>query len=154
MKNDIDDMYDQKPQRRDDVPWEKVPFVPRPSLIADPITAFGKRKPTNYEHIKKRSILDTINREAIKPDPIVLNRPIAPYVSAREVTRNKVLEQVRKNAEKRELGGSAAIATDPHSMDVALVRAHKTTSRTTPIKENHKRIFFVSDPTYLSYRKV
>lgn len=135
--------------------WEKVPFVPRPSLIADPITAFGKRKPTNYEQPKKKpSILEIINREGIKPDPNVLNRPIAPYVSSREVTRNKVLEQVRKNAEKREQGGSAAIATDSHSMDLVLVRAHKASSHTTPIKENHKRIFFVSDPTYLSYRKV
>lgn len=138
------------------MPWEKVPFVPRPSLIADPITAFGKRKPINYveQPPKKISILEKIKRESIKPDPEVLARPIAPYVSAREVTRNKILEQVRKNAEKRELGGSAAIVTDRNSMDIVLPRAHKAQSWTAPVKENHKRIFFVSDPTYLSYRRI
>lgn len=133
-------------QRRE-VPWEKVPFVPRPSLIADPVTAFGKKKPKIEE---RKSILDTINRAAIKPDPAVLNRPLKPYTSAREVTRNKVLDEVNRMARIRENGGSQAIATDKNSMDCLLARVHKNV----PTKENHRRVFFVSDPTYLTYKRI
>lgn len=32
-------------QKRDDVfPWEKVPFVPRPSLVPEPFTVWGRKK--------------------------------------------------------------------------------------------------------------
>lgn len=127
-------------QRRE-VDWEKVPFVPRPSLIADPITAFGRRKPRNEE---RKSILDPINRAAIRPSQDVLNRPIKPYISARDATRNKVLEEVRRSSELRNAGGSMSASTDRSSMDVILPRLHNTA----PIKSAHRRIFFVEPSKY------
>ncbi|CAH0384369.1 unnamed protein product [Bemisia tabaci] len=32
--------------RRYEVPWEKVPFVPRPSQVPLPYTVYGRRSPT------------------------------------------------------------------------------------------------------------
>lgn len=93
--------------------------MPRPSLIADPITAFGKRKPRNEE---QKSILERINREGIRPNQEVLNRPIQPYISARDETRNRVLSEVRRSADIRAGGGSAALITDKFSMDNVLPR--------------------------------
>lgn len=127
-------------QRRE-VDWEKVPFVPRPSLIADPITAFGKRQPRNQE---KKSILERINREAIKPSQEVLNRPIQPYISARDATRNRVRSEVRRVTQLRDGGGSAALITDKFSMDNVLPRLHNTAAVKTP----HRHIFFVEPSKY------
>lgn len=127
-------------QRRE-VDWEKVPFVPRPSLIADPITAFGKSKPRNEV---KQSILQRINREGIKPSQEVLNRPIQPYISARDATRSRVLGEVRRNANIREGGGSAALVTDKFSMDNILPRLHNTAA----VKAPHRHIFFVEPSKY------
>lgn len=128
-------------QRRD-VDWEKVPFVPRPSLIADPITAFGKRKPRSEEKV---SILDRINREGIKPNREILESPIHPYISARDSTRNRVLSEVRRNAEIREGGGSAALVTDKFSMDKILPRVHNTAA----VKSTHRQVFFSEPSKYL-----
>jgi len=52
--------------KRTPIDWEKVPFVPRPSLISDPVTAFGVRRP-DLER-RQRSILThlpNITREYI-----------------------------------------------------------------------------------------
>lgn len=129
-------------QRRE-VDWEKTPFVPRPSLIADPVTAFGKSKPRKQEQV---SILDRINREGIKPNQEILDRPIHPYISARDETRNRVLSEVRRNADIREGGGSAALITDKYSMDKVLPRLHNTA----PIKTSHRQVFFVEPSKYSS----
>lgn len=127
-------------QRRE-VDWEKVPFVPRPSLIADPITAFGKRKPRNQQNT---SILDPINRAAIRPNERILNAPIQPYVSARDATRNKVLNEIRRSSELRCAGGSMSASTDKNSMDVVLPRLHNTST----VKIPHRQIFFVEPSKY------
>ncbi|XP_031620976.1 uncharacterized protein CG45078-like isoform X4 [Contarinia nasturtii] len=126
---------------RREVDWEKVPFVPRPSLIADPITAFGKRKPRCEEKV---SILDRINREGIKPNQEILDRPIHPYISARDATRNRVLGEVRRNADIREGGGSAALITDKFSMDKVLPRLHNTAA----VKDPHRQVFFYEPSKY------
>lgn len=133
-------------RQRREVDWEKVPFVPRPSLIADPITAFGKRKPRNEEKV---SILDRINREGIKPNQEILERPIHPYISARDSTRNRVLSEVRRNADIRDGGGSAALITDKFSMDKILPRVHNTAAVKTP----HRQVFFSEPSKYLKPRK-
>lgn len=122
-------------QRRE-VDWEKVPFVPRPSLIAEPITAFGKKRPRNQD---RPNILDPINRANIKPSAAVLARPIEPYVSARDVTRNRVAQELRRNIELRQAGGCAAITTDARSMDVVLPRLHQTAA----VKPVHRHICWV-----------
>lgn len=132
-------------QRRD-VNWEKVPFVPRPSLIADPITAFGKRKPRSEEQI---SILTKINREGIKPKAEILERPIHPYISARDSTRNRVLTEVRRNADIRDGGGSAALVTDKFSMDKILPRVHNTAA----VKDPQRHVFFYEPSKFLKPKK-
>lgn len=125
-------------QRRD-VDSEKKSF--RPSLVADPITAFGKRKPITQE---RDSILTPINRAAIRPKPEGTLRPIQPYISARDATRNKVLSEVRRSSEIRNAGGSLSASTDRQSMDIILPRLHQTA----PVKEAHRRIFFVEPSKY------
>lgn len=125
-------------QRRE-IPWEKVPCVPRPSLVADPITAFGKRKPKTGQD--KTNILERINRDTIKPAPQSSLRPLQPYVSARDMTRERVFKEMGRQAEIREGGGSLAASTDKYSMDVVLPRLH----RTAPIKEPHRQVFFVGN---------
>lgn len=128
------------PLQRHEVDWEKVPFVPRPSLIADPITAFGRKIPRSQERF---SILDPINRANIRPSQEVLNRPIEPYISARDRTRNKVASEIRRSSELRNAGGCMAITTDARSMDRVLPRLHNTAQERTA----HRQVFFTS-PRY------
>lgn len=33
-----------EPKKQDYFPWDKVPFVPRPSLVPDPFTVWGRKK--------------------------------------------------------------------------------------------------------------
>ncbi|KAG5894667.1 hypothetical protein JTB14_017375 [Gonioctena quinquepunctata] len=95
-----------------EIPWEKVPFVPRPSLVPDPVTAFGRRKP-EQSNTQRKSILSPEERAKIKPK--VLLEPVKPYVSARDATREKVLTGLLRNH------------TQPNaeSMDYVLPRLHK-----------------------------
>jgi hypothetical protein len=123
------------------VPWDKTPFVPRPSLIADPITAFGKKKPKDQPK-KRSSILDKINREAIKPDQKILNSPIEPYISTRDRTRERVLGEVRRQEQSRSGYGGNPLMTSKDSMDVVLHRLHKTS----PAQYTHRHVIF-SEPT-------
>lgn len=109
--------------------------------MADPITAFGKRKPITQE---RESILTPINRAAIRPKPEAQLRPIQPYISARDTTRNRVLSEVRRCSELRNAGGSMSASTDRQSMDVVLPRLHQTA----PVKDAHRRIFFVEPSKY------
>lgn len=99
-------------QRRE-IPWEKVPFVPRPSLVPDPITAFGKRKPDKREVKEERKLICSPSERAkIKPKELVA--PPKPYVSAREATRERVFSAIKKES----IGLN-------DSMDVVLPRLHK-----------------------------
>lgn len=107
------------------MPWEKVPFVPRPSLIADPITAFGKRK-TNANERDTRpegSIVQRLKKE-IKPKPESSLRPLTPYKSPRDLTRDKVSNEIRYHQRVRESGGIEPYLTDKQSLDVILPRIH------------------------------
>lgn len=129
-------------QRRD-VAWEKVPFVARPSLIADPITAFGKRHTGFEERKRESSILERINREAIKPKPESYLRPLEGYKSPRDETREKVMKELNRYQTIRDAGGIASITTDPQSMDLLLPKLHGKSDRN--IREPHRRPYFVSN---------
>lgn len=131
-------------QRRE-VPWEKVPFVPRPSLIADPITAFGKRAPKQEE---RRSILERINRDTIRPLPESKLRPLEPYVSTRDKNRERILQEVARQERVREAGGTHAITTQSSDMDLLLPRLHGTAAQ--PTKSPHRFVFF-KEPGYAYY---
>lgn len=102
-------------QKRE-IPWEKVPFVPRPSLVPDPVTAFGKRDPK--KSLKKdKLITDPLERAKIRPKELL--SPIKPYVSARDATREKVFSEIlREGLAPSELPSSS-------SMDIVLPRLHK-----------------------------
>lgn len=94
-------------QKRE-IPWEKVPFVPRPSLVPDPITAYGKRKTELILVKEKPKITSPSERAKIKPK-LLLTEP-APYKSARDLTREKVFSAIFKPTE---------------SMDSVLPKLHK-----------------------------
>ncbi|XP_073812504.1 uncharacterized protein CG45078-like isoform X4 [Musca autumnalis] len=119
------------------IDWEKCPFVPRPSLISDPITAFGRREP---EHLKQRnSILDPINKAAIKPNYRVLSEPIQPYVPARDKNRDRILNMVRRHIDTVEAGGNTAARTSNDSLDTVLPRVHRAVSESLPVRRETYR---------------
>lgn len=109
-----------------EVPWEKVPFVPRPSLIADPITAFGKRKTAGQEREAKEregSIVLRLRKD-IKPKPEASLAPLQPYKSPRDLTRERVFNEIHRQQNMRESGGIRSYMTDQQSLDVLLPRLH------------------------------
>lgn len=114
------------------IDWEKCPFVPRPSLISDPITAFGRCRPERQ--MPKSSILDPINRAAIKPSYKVLNEPIKPYVPARDKNRERILTMVRQHIDTIEAGGNTAGRTSRDSLDTVLPRLHRAASESLPVR--------------------
>ncbi|XP_037947210.1 uncharacterized protein CG45078 isoform X3 [Teleopsis dalmanni] len=122
---------------RTPVDWEKCPYVPRPTLIADPVTAFGARRPER--EYRKKSILDPINRAAIKPSYRVLNEPIKPYVPARDKNRERVLDMVRQHIETVEAGGNTAARTARDSIDTVLPRLHRAASESLPVRRETYR---------------
>ncbi|GJQ66461.1 hypothetical protein Trydic_g4461 [Trypoxylus dichotomus] len=102
---------------RREIPWEKVPFVPRPSLVPDPITAHGKRKVEKKETVVERIVLSPLEKEKIRPKTLI--QPLKPYVSARDQTREKVFSLIRRdNAKPGSLPSNDA-------MDVVLPKLHR-----------------------------
>lgn len=115
-------------QRRD-VNWDKVPFVARPSLIADPITAFGKRKTLNPDQPARREGFCVQRLKAeIKPKPMSSLRPLETYKSPRDLTRDKVANEILYHQRYRESGGLTSYCTDKNSLDVVLKRVHGSSS--------------------------
>lgn len=121
--------------------WDKVPFVARPSLIADPITAFGKRKPLNPDSVVRRegSIVQRLKAE-IKPKPESSLRPLEPYKTPRDITRDKVFDEIRHHQRVRESGGLTPYMTDRQSLDVILPRLHGRSGKS-PVREFRGPIF-------------
>nr|XP_022913084.1 uncharacterized protein CG45078-like isoform X12 [Onthophagus taurus] len=102
---------------RREIPWEKVPFVPRPSLVPDPVTAFGRRKPEEQQQVVRKIILSPLEKARIRPKTNLSE--LKPYVSAREQTKQRVLSMInKKESVPGELPGSDA-------MDVVLPKIHK-----------------------------
>lgn len=100
--------------------WEKVPYVPRPSLVPDPVTAFGRRdhaRPSPLEPVARRNILPCAEARLA---------PLAPYVSPRDRTRERVLAAVGRGERARE---SDPLATPRDHMDLALADAHGRPAR-------------------------
>lgn len=98
----------------------------RPSLIADPITAFGKRKPLSHNTETRRSgsIVQRLKAEGIKPKSESQLRPLEPYKSPRDQTREKVSHEIRYQQQIRESGGITPYLTDRHSLDLTLPKLH------------------------------
>ncbi|SPP83221.1 Hypothetical predicted protein, partial [Drosophila guanche] len=115
---------------RTPIDWEKVPFVPRPSLISDPVTAFGVRRAEHEQ--RKRFILDPINKAAIKPNYKIAYEPIEPYVSTRDKNRTRILSLVRQHIDTVEAGGNTAARTSRDSLDSQLPRLHRAASESLP----------------------
>lgn len=127
----------QRTNLRTPIDWEKVPYVPRPSLISDPVTAFGVRRP-DVER-RKHSILDPINRAAIKPNYRLAYEPIEPYVSTRDKNRTRILGMVRQHIDTVEAGGNTAARTFRDSMDSQLPRLHRAVSESLPVRRETYR---------------
>lgn len=92
-----------------------MPFVPRPSLVPDPVTAFGKKKPEQQEQKipQRKSILSPEERAKIKPKAFL--EPIKPYVSARDATRERVFTNILR----------AHTQPNAEAMDTVLPRLHR-----------------------------
>lgn len=115
-------------QKRE-IPWEKVPFVPRPSLVPDPITAYGRRKSDRQLANEKPKITSPSERAKIKPK-VLLYEP-APYKSARDLTREKVFSSIFQKQE---------------SMDTVLPKLHKLAEQ--PNLPYKRRLFEGSEFIY------
>lgn len=106
-------------QKRE-IPWEKVPFVPRPSLVPDPVTAFGRRPAEDKEGIPKRPekiVITPLEKARIRPK-LLLIQP-KHYIDPREETRERVFSAIRKaDLLPKEL-------PDSEGMDVVLPKLHR-----------------------------
>lgn len=123
-------------QRRPAGDWEKVPYVPRPSLVPDPVTAFGRRGRPGT----RRDVLDPVVRQNIAPMPEYKLAPLAPYVSPRDRTRERVLNAVGMRERAYE---ADPLGTPRDHMDVALAVAHGR-----PEKQPHRNVFYSNYATY------
>lgn len=109
----------------------------RPSLIADPITAFGKRKPLNNQAQPTRregSIVQQLKKEIVPKAQSQL-RPLEPYKSPRDLTRDKVSNEIRHHQRVRESGGITPYLTDRTSLDMVLPRLHGSSNSFFPTRE-------------------
>lgn len=131
-------------QKRE-IPWDKVPFVPRPSLVPDPVTAYGKRKTTtiindNNNNNNNSLLIDkkwydkpkiTSPSERAKIKPKLLLNELAPYKSARDLTREKVFNAILKEQE---------------TMDNVLPKLHKLAEQ--PNLPYKRRLIELSESRY------
>lgn len=110
--------------------------------MSDPVTAFGKRASKSEER-SRESILVKINRAGIKPKPECFLRPLGEYKTPRDITREKVQQEMDRYIRHRESGGIQSYLNDNRSIDVILPRLHGTAQN--PSKPPHRRPFFVSN---------
>lgn len=113
-----------------------VPFVPRPSLVPDPVTAFGRRARPGA----RPSVLDPVVQQNIAPKPEAKLAPLAPYVSPREQTRTRVLAAVGQRERAFE---AAPLGTPRDHMDVVLAAAHGR-----PQRAPHRHVFYSNYASY------
>lgn len=116
--------------------WEKVPFVPRPSLVPDPVTAFGRRTRPGA----RASVLDPVIKQNIAPKPESKLAPLAPYVSPREQTRARVLAAVGQRERAFE---ADPLGTPRDHMDVLLAQAHGR-----PLHAAHRHVYYSNYASY------
>lgn len=122
-------------QKRE-IPWEKVPFVPRPSLVPDPVTAFGKRATQREQPKAEKLVITPLNKASIRPKILIL--PPKPYQSPRDATRERVFDIIRK----QDLIPKELPSTD--AMDVVLPKVHKSR----PAAPYHRRIIYSAPELY------
>lgn len=108
-----------------------MPFVPRPSLVPDPVTAHGKKKTTEEVfRPDRKNILSPTERAKIKPK--ILIEPPKPYQSVRDINRQKILTNIQQKETRL-----------ADSMDVILPRLHKVAEN--PNLPYKRRIAMSSD---------
>lgn len=110
--------------------------MPRPSLVPDPITAFGRRSRPGV----RASVLDPVTQQNIAPLPESKLAPIAPYVSPRDRTRARVLAQVGQRERAYE---ADPLGTPRDHMDVLLAQAHGR-----PERNPHRHVFYSNYASY------
>lgn len=116
--------------------WEKVPFVPRPSLVPDPVTAFGRRARPGT----RASVLEPVTSQNIAPMAEAKLAPLAPYVSPRDRTRSRVLAAVGQRERAFE---AAPLGTPRDHMDLLLAQAHGR-----PQHSPHRHVFYSNYASY------
>lgn len=116
--------------------WEKVPFVPRPSLVPDPVTAYGRRGRPGA----RASVLDPVVKQNIAPKPEAKLAPLAPYVSPRERTRERVLASI---GQRERAYAADPLGTPRDHMDVLLAQAHGR-----PEHSSRRHVFYSNYASY------
>lgn len=110
--------------------------MPRPSLVPDPVTAFGRRaKPGT-----RSSVLEPVASQNIAPMAEAKLAPLAAYVSPRDRTRSRVLAAVGQRERAFE---AAPLGTPRDHMDVLLAQAHGR-----PQQAPHRHVFYSNYATY------
>jgi hypothetical protein len=106
-------------------------------LIADPITAFGKKKALNSsaQPANREGSLVLRLKKEIVPKAQSQLRPLEPYKSPRDQTREKVYNEIHYHQRIRDAGGITPYLTDKTSMDVVLPRIHGGSSGSLPTRE-------------------
>ncbi|XP_030380848.1 uncharacterized protein CG45078 isoform X1 [Scaptodrosophila lebanonensis] len=100
---------------RTPIDWEKVPFVPRASLVPNPVTAFGIQRRDQDQ--RKPSILIPANQAAIRPNNKILHQPIDPYVSTRDKNRSRIRGLIREHIDTQEMDANRAARTSRVNID-------------------------------------
>lgn len=116
--------------------WELVPYVPRPSLVPDPVTAYGRRTRPGV----RGSVLEPVVKQNIPPLPESKLRPLAPYVSPRDRTRERALAAVGQRERAFE---ADPLGTPRDHMDVVLAQAHGR-----PQKAPHRHVYYSNYASY------
>jgi hypothetical protein len=109
-------------------------------LIADPITAFGKKKSLNPDQPKQEGNLVQRLKMEVKAAPQSKLSPLEPYMTPRDQTRERVQSEIYRQQRLRESGGLTSYFTDSQSMDKVLPRLHGK-SGNTPTREFRGPIF-------------
>lgn len=110
--------------------------MPRPSLVPDPVTAFGRRSKPGA----RPSILDPVTSQNIAPKPEYKLAPLAPYVSPRDQTRARVLAAVGHRERAYE---ADPLGTPRDHMDLVLAQSHGR-----PERSPHRHVYYSNYATY------
>lgn len=102
-------------QKQDYFPWEKVPFVPRPSLVPEPFTVWGRKKQDPkkefYQYVTLKDKEGTVR-----------GRNPAKEEHARQLVDGGAVSKVRLDA-------AAELATKGHVFEKGILSRPSTTTR-------------------------
>lgn len=104
--------------------------------MPDPVTAYGRRGRPGA----RASVLDPVVKQNIAPKPEAKLAPLAPYVSPRERTRERVLASI---GQRERAYAADPLGTPRDHMDVLLAQAHGR-----PEHSSRRHVFYSNYASY------